>query len=169
MLVTRHGVTRRLQALRALGWSKNQLARITGLNPITIQRITNDDESPITSKTVATITAAYQRTAWTLPPQHNDDQRRMVAMIRRAASERGWAPPAAWDNIDTDPAPNGVPSDRGCRRPVPIDDALRLLRAGVDPEQVADRIGVSTASLARRLRRHGHHLWAAACERKPGR
>lgn len=166
MLVTRHGVTRRLQALQAIGWSQTQIARATGLNPITIKRIIRDDDTTIQSATVARIVATYKRLAYVHPPQHHADEIRMVTMIRRGAQERGYAPPAAWDNIDLDERPHGLRSD-AVRRPELIDDALHLLRAGVSPEDVAARCGVSATSLARRLRRHGHHLWAAACERKP--
>ena len=169
MLVTRHGVTRRLQALQAIGWSKNQISRATGLNPVTIQKVLNDDESFIQSATVARIVATYKRLADVPPPQRHADQIRMVTLIRKGAQQRGYAPPAAWDDIDTDELPHGLRPVSETRRPELLDDALILLRAGVNPEDVAARCGVSATSLARRLRRNGHHLWAAACERKPGR
>ena len=169
MLVTRHGVTRRLQALQAIGWSQAQIARATGLNPITVKKLIRDDDTTVHSATVARIVATYKRLAYVHPPQHHADEIRMVTMIRRGAQERGYAPPAAWDNIDLDEQPHGLRPIPEQRRPELIDDALHLLRAGVSPEDVAARCGVSATSLARRLRRHGHHLWAAACERKPGR
>lgn len=165
MLVTRHGVTRRLQALQAIGWSKNQIARATGLNPVTIQKVTNDDDSFIHSSTVARIVATYKKLSDVQPPQRNPDQIRQVTLLRHGAQQRGYAPPAAWDNIDIDDQPHGLRPSRDIRRPELIEDALMLLRAGVNPDDVAARCGVSAASLARRLRRHGHHLWAASCER----
>ena len=168
MLVTRHGITRRLQALQAIGWSKNQISRATGLNPVTIRKVLNDDESFIQSATVARIVATYKRLADAHPPQRHADQIRMVTLIRKGAQERGYAPPASWDNIDTDEQPHGL-RPHGPRRPELLEDVLILLRAGVNPEDVAARCGVSATSLARRLRRNGHHLWAAACERKPVR
>ena len=169
MLVTRHGVTRRLQALQAIGWSQSQIARATGLNPITIKKLIRDEDSSIHSATVARIVATYKRLADVHPPQRHADEIRMVTMIRRGAQERGYAPPAAWDDIDLDEHPHGLRPVSETRRPELLDDALSLLRAGVRPEDVAARCGVSATSLARRLRRNGHHLWAAACERRPGR
>lgn len=41
-------------------------------------------------------------------------QRRPVAMAK-AAQARGWVPPLAWDDIDTDEAPPAAdPIDSGC-------------------------------------------------------
>ena len=61
---------------------------------------------------------------------------------------------AVSDNIDTDEQPHGL-RHHGPRRPELLEDALILLRAGVNPEDVAARCGVSATSLARRLRRRG--------------
>lgn len=168
--VTRIGITRRLQALQAMGWTQSQIARAAGLCRASIQRLTNDEESRVNATTALAVVEVYQQLSWRTPPQRRPDQVRMVTLIRRGARQRGFIPPAAWDHIDDpDELPRGAKALRETSRPAPLDDALNLLRAGVRPEDVAARCGVSATSLARRLRRNGHHLWAAACERRPGR
>lgn len=163
--VTRVGITRRLQALRALGWSTMQIARLTGLYPDTVRRITNDPTAPIHPTTARRIVTAYGRAAHHVPP---DSRTHQVQQLRRDAYGRGWAPPYAWDRID-DPqeAAKGVRDPDEHASIAAVDEALLLLRLGVLPEQAAQRLGVQQASLARRLRRAGETRWARVMERQP--
>ena len=88
-------------------------AATSGLNPATIQRLMNDDESPIHSSTAAAIVANYKRLADVHPPQRHPDQMRMVTLVRSGATERGYAPPAAWDDIDQDAKPRWLRPPHG--------------------------------------------------------
>lgn len=167
-IVTRIGITRRLQALRALGWSTSQIATITGLYTATVTRITNDPHVRITEPTMRRVVAGYARTETRLPPARDARERQQVAALRNGAQERGWAPPHAWDNIDDpDEQPKGVRTSSTVFV-VGVDEAVLLLQLGVHPSEVARRLGVKRESLARRLRRAKQHKWAAAVERKDG-
>ena len=165
MQPTRLGITRRIQALRATGWSTVQISRLTGLNTVTVRAIGLDETRRITPATAQAVYAAYQRAAYRQPPSRRPDEIRVVTQVRADAKRRGWAPPMAWDDIDHDDRPKGI--RRGRSGPIDLDDVLRLLRAGVAPEEVADRVGVQVSSLGRRLRRQGYRSWAAYVERKP--
>lgn len=160
------GTRRRLQALRRLGWTIAQLAELTRLHPHTIRAVSNDRNRTVTMATATAVQDAYDAT-WDRPPQtRTAEELRAVEQARLHAIEMGWAPAMAWDDIDDpDEAPQGV---RPLLEPVHVtaEEAVQLLQAGLSPYEVATRAGVKVESLARRLRRHGWHRWAAACERK---
>lgn len=162
--VTPTGARRRLQALRLLGWTNRQLATMTGLDPATIRRTLHPATTRITHNTAIRVKVIYD-THWNRRPRPRTPQeRRDTTNGVRYAQAQGWAPAMAWDCIDTDTAPQGVRV--GDEAVVPVAEALVLLKAGEAPHEVAQRLGVKPESLARRLRRHGQHRWAAACERK---
>lgn len=165
-MTTRVGLTRRLQALRAVGWSTAQLARLTGLTIATINHILTDDETPLRADTRHAILDAYRLAQHRLPPNPTAATQALIVQRRNAAAAAGWATPWAWHDIDTDPRPRSMRLKRGCDTQ-PLDDAIHLLRLGVHPEIVADRMGIQPASLARRLRRAGHTRWARLAERRP--
>jgi DNA-binding NarL/FixJ family response regulator len=59
----------------------------------------------VTAQTAQDVSALYEQ-LWNLrPPQSTDDQRTAANAARTFAAERGWLPPLAWDDIDTDPDP----------------------------------------------------------------
>lgn len=160
------GPRRRLQALRRLGWTIAQLAELTRLHPHTIRAVSNHRNRTVTPPTAAAVHRAYEDCWDRPPPTRRAEEVRAVEQARLHAIEMGWAPAMAWDNIDDpDEAPQGV---RPLLDPVQVtaEEAVQLLQAGLSPHEVAKRMGVKVESLSRRLRRHGWHRWAAACERK---
>lgn len=158
------GPRRRLQALRRLGWTNPQLATLTNLHERTIRKTMQPGRNTVTHDTATRIRVIFDR-YWDRPPRPRTDQERRDAQRGVVyALEQGWAPAMAWDCIDTDTAPQGLPT--GNVTVIPVAEALALLKAGEAPHEVASRLGVKPESLARRLRRHGQHRWAAACERK---
>ncbi len=59
----------------------------------------------VTTQTAQDVSALYEQ-LWNLrPPQSTNDQRVASDAARVFAAERGWLPPLAWDDIDTDPDP----------------------------------------------------------------
>ena len=97
-LVPATGTVRRLQALRAIGWSRETLIQRTGLGHDTIRRALDKTTTHVTHATYDAVRATYDRLSMTPGPS---------ARARMAANERGWAPPLAWDdNIDD---PDAVP------------------------------------------------------------
>ncbi|MEU6552056.1 hypothetical protein ABZ915_17495 [Streptomyces sp. NPDC046915] len=91
------GTRRRIQALRAIGWSANALATAAGTGDSVIERICNGQ--PAVRGVVATkIRAVYIELAGTPAPAG-----RSATRAKKHAIANGWAPPGAWDDID-DPA-----------------------------------------------------------------
>ncbi|RFU20592.1 helix-turn-helix domain-containing protein [Geodermatophilus marinus] len=97
------GTRRRLQALIAIGWPHDELAARLGRNSAGLRRSMLSDA--VTARTAQDVTALYEQ-LWNLRPPHSTDDQRAAADAARAfAAERGWLPPLAWDDIDTDPEP----------------------------------------------------------------
>jgi hypothetical protein len=102
-LVIATGTRRRLQALIAVGWPHDQLAARLGRSSAGLRRSMLSDS--VTAQTAQDVSALYEQ-LWNLrPPQSTDDQRAAADAARAFAAERGWRPPLAWDDIDTDPDP----------------------------------------------------------------
>jgi DNA-binding NarL/FixJ family response regulator len=97
------GTHRRLQALIAVGWPHDELAARLGRSSTGLRRSMLSDS--VTAQTARDVSALYEQ-LWNLhPPQSTDDQRAASDAARALAAERGWLPPLAWDDIDTDPDP----------------------------------------------------------------
>ncbi|HTE57031.1 MAG TPA: hypothetical protein VK698_39530 [Kofleriaceae bacterium] len=101
------GSRRRLQALRALGYSARHIADIGGFatSESRVHTICATRQPTVRHHLAAKITAAYTVLAGTLPPPSAG-----TTIARNYAAKQGWAPPGAWDNID-DPA--AVPDSTG--------------------------------------------------------
>jgi hypothetical protein len=99
--VSATGTRRRLQALVAVGWPHDELAARLGRSPAGLRRSMLSDA--VTAQTAQDVSDLYEQ-LWNLsPPQSTDDQRAAADAARAFAGERGWLPPLAWDDIDTDP------------------------------------------------------------------
>lgn len=157
------GTRRRLQALRWNGWTLPQLATLTGTTTTTLRRLSNGTTTTTREDLATTITNLYDQLWGRTPTPATPSDALGIAEARRHARHMQWAPALAWDNIDD---PNEHPKGLdGNPAHADIGDALLLLRSGVSPEQAAARVGIKRASLARQLRRGGHHVWAARVER----
>ncbi len=150
------GSTRRLQALRALGWSVDYLsARLdmttTAVSQLALERRTNTFRS-----TAVKVNALYADLSMTFPPMSPAEERN-----RGFARRRGWFPPLAWDDETLDD-PAALP----CLLPPlePVDRDLELLVqhivAGHDVKptpaarreivrRTPDRLSTEVAKLAR--------------------
>jgi DNA-binding NarL/FixJ family response regulator len=95
------GTRRRLQALIAVGWPHDELAARLGRSSAGLRRSMLSDF--VTAQTAQDVCALYEQLWIVRPPQSTDDQRAAVDAARAFAAERGWLPPLAWDDIDTDP------------------------------------------------------------------
>ncbi|GAA4740550.1 hypothetical protein GCM10023328_22150 [Modestobacter marinus] len=97
------GTRRRLRALIAIGWPHDELAARLGRSSSGLRRSMRSNA--VAARTAQDVTALYEQ-LWSLrPPQSTDDQRAAADAARTFAAERGWLPPLAWDDIDTDPDP----------------------------------------------------------------
>lgn len=113
-LVDATGTHRRLQALVAVGWSGFAIMQQLGREPTNFGQLFQVDR--VLARTASDVRELYDR-IWDMPsPNHTGHHRAAAERARRYAAERGWAPPAAWDDdtID-DPAttPQGVRASAG--------------------------------------------------------
>lgn len=99
------GIQRRLQALTAMGWSMQEIARRTGVDLDGLKRLRRRENPKFVREYVATaVLAVYQELSETRAPSSRSSSR-SITEARRA----GYAPPAAWDAIDDlEEKPKGV-------------------------------------------------------------
>lgn len=153
------GTRRRIQALVAIGWPLAELAA-------RLRRDISSLESILGATLVAVRTArAVEQLYDTIWDQHpaatTPEQCNAVTSARQRAAEADWAPPLAWDDIDTDqrPAPDGCP-DRDYIDQVAVEravqgDAIRL--SNLTPAEQAEAVrrltelGLSARAIATRL------------------
>lgn len=127
-LVDGRGTRRRLQALVARGWSMSRLAALLGMRATNLPDVLARDR--VRASTARAVAELYKRLWATNPPQSTPMQRSSVRRAKAYASSRGWVPPLAWDDIDTDEAPPAVAPDAGDI----VDDAVVTLAiAGYKP------------------------------------
>lgn len=140
------GTRRRIQALRALGHSRAEIARAAGYADGDSYEYAMHAET-ITAATAAKIAAAYETLSMRLGsgPKAN--------RLRVLAARKGWAPPLAWDNIDNpDEVPKGVGYVRfGSRE----DTFTELVDRGIGLHEVCRALHVSREALEKWCERHG--------------
>lgn len=151
------GTQRRVQALRAIGWTPRAISDRAGIGSRTLYSATM--QSSVEAATHLRIAALYEELHDQHPAEHGILPS-IVARTRRYAAAQGWAVPAAWTDIDTDEHPNRrirgarfaktTPGDRG--RDV-IEATAELAAAGATREEVAARIGISWEAVSAAHRR----------------
>jgi hypothetical protein len=95
------GTRRRLQALQAVGWPVELLAAQLGRRPTSLHRSMTGES--VTARTAHDVVTLYERLWNTRPPRATQGQRAGADAAQDHAAARGWLPPLAWDDIDTDP------------------------------------------------------------------
>jgi hypothetical protein len=111
------GARRRIQALQRLGWSRPQIAAAAGWNTTGSLNYIARSET-ITRKTHQAIARAYDKLSMSLPSGPG------VAQARTWAMRRGYAPPLAWDDIDTDERPHTGTDRWGRTRDADVDPVV---------------------------------------------
>lgn len=137
------GTRRRVQALQAIGWPLQHVADSAGVSK---QALAGSVAAQRVSARVArTLREIYLELENTPGPSER---------ARRHAATKGWAPPAAWDDID-DPSEHPEHPDpaRGTGR-LSVDTLTDCASWGMTREQAADRLGVQPGSIDRWLDRH---------------
>ena len=97
------GTRRRLQALIANGWPAELLAGKLGRRSNSLCRSLTGES--VTARTAQDVATLYERLWNDRPPRMTSEQRAAADAARVHAEARGWLPPLAWDDIDTDPTP----------------------------------------------------------------
>lgn len=90
------GTIRRIQALAAAGWTRSEIGRRIGIGPNNMPELLR--ASRVTARRARQVRALYDE-LWDRPPPSGTARERAAAeRSRRVARERGWPPPAAWDD-----------------------------------------------------------------------
>lgn len=96
------GTRRRLQALVAVGWPQQHLARDLGMTPGNFGTCLTREQ--VIVRTVRAVRVVYDR-LWNVDPTEHGATPGGVTRARRHAAERGWPPVGAWDDdVIDDPA-----------------------------------------------------------------
>lgn len=120
---------RRLQALVCLGYTLAELARKVDANETHIQRLAGVGMYDGVHRDLdQRVRALYDDLCMTVPQPTDRYDKARAANARTLAKKRGWHPPLAWDDIDTDPNPAMVTPVRLHRPKDDIDEAVVLRR-----------------------------------------
>lgn len=145
------GLVRRVRALATLGWTSQEIADAAELPVHVIKQYRRAAVTYLAPDRVEAITRAFDTLAMRTPPPAP-----MRGRTRALAARAGWAPPLAWDDIDTDPAPNlGTDTDAhidhiAVRRAID-GTPTRLSRAErLEVIRALAPLGMSDAAIARR-------------------
>jgi hypothetical protein len=135
------GAIRRLQALRAIGWTMRDIAEKGNVPMGSVDSLLFKHRDTMTRSLNARVTAAYELMSGTPGPSE---------VMRTRARRAGWAPPAAWDD-DTIDDPNAKPAGvrEKDRATLDLDDWAYLVRCGENPERAAERCGVTLSAVER--------------------
>lgn len=139
------GARRRVQALSAIGWSQGDIAERLGISQ---QALANSLRTEVmTARVSRRIRDVYTELEMSEGPS---------LRTRKRAVAQGWAPPAAWDDID-DPHEQSDPS-RWCESTrlgvLTEQDLADCASWGLTREQAGHRLGVQADSVDHWLERH---------------
>jgi len=157
--ITATGSARRIQALRAIGWSLEQICVEMGTGPRNsrVKLIGSGTADRVTVNMHERIKATYDRLWHHAPPARTPHDRACISANVRRAAARGWVPPMAWDD-DTIDDPQATPdlgvemkrSSGGQGRPTEqtIEDVEFLLEhePAITCTQIAARLGYADKS-----------------------
>lgn len=145
------GLIRRVRALMAIGHTLSHIAQEAGLNVKTVRNPLYRGGT-VYRATHEAVAGAYERMAMRLPAEETSQQKRDAAYVRNLARRRGWAPPLAWDDIDTDDRPRGL-RDRST-----AEDRAATIRelvdAGANASEACRVLGIKRDALLQWCRNH---------------
>jgi plasmid maintenance system antidote protein VapI len=165
---------RRLRALAAIGWSPTAIACELSICPARIARILK--AANVTVATATAIRILYDRAGDTPPQTFTEQQRDGAETARARARRQHWAPPMAWDNIESDAEPSHAEPGRHPNGPFDIDEIAieramngdqvkingperdevirRLTERGYSVRNIADRLNTTARTVSRRRAAH---------------
>lgn len=152
-LITRLGLTRRVRALTAIGWSVKALARQSGLSKDTIKQLRDGEPSPVWGRIRDDVLNMYERLHMSAPEAEARSERAAVTRARNLAARNGWPPPLAWECIDDPYEVPAVPANQGPHR-VDLDEFMHLIRGGESVDRATARLGVTISAIEQAARRN---------------
>ena len=151
------GAARRIQALAHLGYTPRDITRATGARTQNIvKKYDGKPADRIVYSRHKAIADFYEKHQNVPRETTTRDERGVATRVAREALKEGWAPPAAWDDIDLDPAPAKITRDSLAVDP---GDVAHLLSAGYGPTIIRERLGISeNKTILVSLERHGDEV-----------
>ena len=128
------GFRRRVEALRAIGWSVNDIASAIGMDVRNLPRTC--EGTSVYRATHQKLAEAYERMCMKPPTDRYASRRRTLAV------RRGCIPPLAWDDIDRDVTPAKTSG-----RVTTLDEYRELLDMGVAEQTALDALGVTSDAI----------------------
>lgn len=149
------GLTRRVQALHALGWTVRAIAADSGLTKGTVLEYLHGRVTQPHRDVAHRLLGTYDRLSMSLP----DGQLEQIGITRarRLAVRRGWVPPLGWDDEQIDNPSARPPTAARTRGRFELDDLLMLIEVGETFETIQQRLRVNRDAIEARLRRAGRH------------
>ncbi len=141
------GIQRRVRALYALGWNAANISEAGGPSALSIYHWLDCEPRYARHEFALKALKVYAKLSGQPAPADTPHRRSARTKSLRLATERGWAPPLAWDDIDD---PSEVPSTGPkARRRIGdmLDEFHFLVSTGESPERAALRVGASLSSL----------------------
>ena len=138
------GISRRLQALVALGYNTVELGRLLDRTPTWVSQLLHNRKPKCNGDSARDVIELYKRLSMTPGPSQ---------YARDRAIRRGWMPPLAWDE-DTIDDPAAQPN-RGRRKSVGFTERFMELRdLGYSDLEILGRWNIKPNSLLRQLMRY---------------
>jgi hypothetical protein len=144
------GTVRRLHALHAIGWPADQIGARIGMSKSHISFLCRR-QGQVSAGRARAIRDVYEELQGQPGPSR---------LSRDRAAAQGWAPPAAWDDIDDPQAvPTGVRTLTAAAPPVDLAEVRHLLDLRESLDWVAVRLGVAPESVVTAARRNDCALY----------
>ena len=138
------GISRRLRALVAIGYSSAQLSDMVGIHPSYVSKLMNNTRPRVNADTANRVYSLYDRLCMTPGPSQ---------AARDRAHRKGWMPPLAWDDETIDD-PEARPNP-GHQERIGFVERYREERdCGHTDLQICTRWGIQPGSLLRQLIRY---------------
>lgn len=145
------GTTRRVQALRAAGYSPASIAKSFGFAETRVRQLSSGDQPTVRQRIADKVATAYTEILKLPVPSGAG-----ATMARNYATAHNWAPPGAWDD-DTIDDPNAQP-DNGRelnfheRAALRREEIIHFAWHGDTPEQILNRLnGEMSISTVRQI------------------
>lgn len=171
--VTTLGLTRRVRALAAMGWTMPNIAEACQVHHDTIVDVRRR-QADFTSRKVRTgIVAGYDHLSVTFPNAGTKQEKAGITRARNHAIKQGWAPPLAWDDIDDPNERPGRPAsepERGKAGSVApmLEDAEWLADSDLSLTAVVERLDVNRNTFRDACRRENRmDLYWRLANREP--
>lgn len=141
------GTIRRIRALRAVGYTVEQIARESGLNRSNLKMICINEQPTVFIETAHAVAEAFKRLEMTPAPAS-----RAASRGRNYARKRGWPAPLAWDEDSIDD-PSAGPHIPIAPPPAWFDDYQELKSLGFTDTLIVERMGIRRDWLVTKIRR----------------